>query len=211
LLAADQGDQRLQRILYSGAAAGDADFQSLFPEATLHTTDIRQSERVDILWDLEQDPPAHCLGAFDLFISTSVLEHVQRLWLAAANMERTLKPGGCLYISVPWVWEFHAFPSDDWRLSLPALDVLFTGSTSTAAAWSTYPDGALYPYAPAFDQQLMASQESTTPEGGASRRRLLPLLLLHTLRPVLLRDALAQRWGTASGRRTPARCTARQD
>lgn len=77
-LASGQAKQRPKSILYSGAAAGDADFKSLFPEASLQSTDIRQSERVDILWDLEQDPPANCLGAFDLFISTSVLEHVQR-------------------------------------------------------------------------------------------------------------------------------------
>lgn len=181
-LASGQAKQRPKSILYSGAAAGDADFKSLFPEASLQSTDIRQSERVDILWDLEQDPPANCLGAFDLFISTSVLEHVQRPWLAAANIERTLKPGGCLYISVPWVWEFHAFPSDYWRFSLPALDILFTSTTSIAAAWSTYPDGALYPFSSGLDQQLMASQESTTPAGGVSKRRLLPLLLLHNLR-----------------------------
>ena len=158
-------------------------FSRSFPDAMLHTTDIRQCERVDIVWDLEQDPPAQCLGAYDLLISTSVLEHVQTpLAGCCQQMERVLKPGGCLYMSVPWVWEFHAFPSDYWRFSLPALDVLFNGSSSIVAAWSTYPDGALYRYSPGFDQQLMASQESTTPEGGASRRRLLPLLLLHNLR-----------------------------
>lgn len=170
------------RILYSGAAAGDAQFAPLFPGSVLHTTDMRATAGIDIVWDLQCDPPPECLGAYDVLISTSVLEHVQRPWLAAEQMERVLKPGGCLYVSVPWVWEFHAFPSDYWRFSLPALDVLFNGSSSVAAAWSTYPDGALYPYSPGFDQQLMASQESTTADGGASRRRLLPLLLLHNLR-----------------------------
>ncbi len=97
-------------------------------------------------------------------------------------MERTLKPDGCLYISVPWVWEFHAFPSDYWRFSLPALDTLFPNSLSCCAAWSTYPDGQLFPYAPTLDQQLMGSQQGQRPDGTTVNQRMLPLMLLHNLR-----------------------------
>ena len=66
---------------------------------------------------------------------------------AAKQMERVLKPGGFLYVSVPWVWEFHAFPSDYWRFSLPALDVLFNGSSSVAAAWTHFPMAPSIPIA----------------------------------------------------------------
>ncbi len=66
VLASGQIAESPQQILYSGAAAGDANFQALLPDATLRTTDIRQSDRVDIVWNLEQEPPPQCVDAYDL-------------------------------------------------------------------------------------------------------------------------------------------------
>jgi hypothetical protein len=42
--------QQPGRVLYSGAAAGDAQFAPLFPGAVLHTTDIQPAPGVDIVW-----------------------------------------------------------------------------------------------------------------------------------------------------------------
>ena len=127
-------------------------------------------------------PPPGCVEAYDLLISTSVLEHVQKPWLAAENMVSTIKPGGCLYVSVPWVREFHEFPNDYWRFSLPALDILFPHSLSASVAWSTYPDGALFPYQPDLDKRLMATLEGINPDENAVTRRMLQLMLLHNPR-----------------------------
>lgn len=45
--------------------------------------------------------------SFDLVLSCSVLEHIPRFWLAAAEIERVLKPGGVVWIGVPSVWPYH--------------------------------------------------------------------------------------------------------
>ena len=55
----------------------------------------------------------------------SVLEHAERPWLLAANLEAMLAEGGSLFFSSPWVWRFHGYPVDRWRFSHLALPVLF--------------------------------------------------------------------------------------
>lgn len=62
---------------------------------------------------------------FALAICCSVLEHVSEPWRAAANITRLVRRGGKLYISVPWVWRWHGYPSDYWRFSWKGIEVLF--------------------------------------------------------------------------------------
>lgn len=170
------------RILYSGAAAGDNHVASIFPSAELHTTDIVLSDSIDVVWDLEQIPPEHLLESYDLFISTSVLEHVSRPWLAAANIEKTVKKGGYIFVSVPWVWDFHEFPKDLWRFSRQALDVIFACSTPVATAWSTYPDCRLYNYNPYIDRKMILNSQGVDSDGLEYHRRGVPLLQVNQLR-----------------------------
>jgi len=171
-----------RRIIYSGAAVGDNDFSALFPNSELHTTDIDQSGGIDVIWDLEEDPAPEIEGAYDLFISTSVLEHVRRPWIAAKNMEKTVAHGGYLYISVPWVWDFHEFPGDYWRFSHQTLDVIFEGSDPVSTAWNTYPDCILYNHDPYIDREMMLRSIGTLPNGTQFNRRGVPLLQINQLR-----------------------------
>jgi SAM-dependent methyltransferase len=72
---------------------------------------------------------------FDLIICNSVLEHIPKFWLAAAEMQRVLKPQGLVWISVPSVWPFHPggnntlgdinYGGDYWRMNHQSLPVLF--------------------------------------------------------------------------------------
>ena len=171
-----------KKIIYSGAAAGDKDFSQIFPSAEFHTTDIEEVETVDIRWDLETDPADNLVNAYDLFISTSVLEHVKKPWIAAKNMEKVVTKGGHLYISVPWVWDFHEFPRDYWRFSHQSLDILFEHSTPIYTAWNTYPDCIGYEHDPYIDRKMIMRASGTLASGMPYKRRGLPLLMLNQIR-----------------------------
>lgn len=86
--------------------------------------DLFDGKGVDMVHDLEHPLPAE-MGNFDHIDCVSVLEHVQRPWLMAQNIERALVEGGTLLVCVPFVWRVHAYPSDYWRMTAEALPVLF--------------------------------------------------------------------------------------
>jgi hypothetical protein len=101
---------------------GKADRRALYRDAI--GLDLESGEGVDIVHDLEQPLPPE-LGQFAHIDCASVLEHVQRPWLMAANIEDLMLPGATLFISVPFVWRVHAYPSDYWRMTVDALPILF--------------------------------------------------------------------------------------
>ena len=45
----------------------------------------------------------------------------------ADNSTRLLAPGGTLYVSVPYAWKFHGYPSDYWRFTPEGVKKLFPG------------------------------------------------------------------------------------
>jgi len=87
----------------------------------------------DICWPLEQIGAA-LLGSghqtFGGIICAHLLEHVRDPFAAARNISSLLAPGGRVFVQVPWVQAFHAFPDDFWRISLSGLEVLFDGLTT---------------------------------------------------------------------------------
>jgi SAM-dependent methyltransferase len=64
-------------------------------------------------------------GRFGLVICRALLEHVKNPFDAAKNITSLLRPGGHLYYAGPWVWGYHPYPDDYWRISFSALKVLF--------------------------------------------------------------------------------------
>jgi SAM-dependent methyltransferase len=92
--------------------------------------DIEPGPGVDVALDLTADfslvsrlLPARFASIFCL----SVLEHCRQPFLMAENVQRLLEPGGVLYVSVPFAWEIHSFPSDYWRFTPDAVRLLFPG------------------------------------------------------------------------------------
>lgn len=63
-------------------------------------------------------------NSVDNFMAISVLEHIPDPWKAIKEIHRTLKPGGRLLIAVPFIYPFHADPSDFFRYSDKGLAVL---------------------------------------------------------------------------------------
>lgn len=64
-------------------------------------------------------------GYFKTIICWAVLEHVSNPIQAAINIDQFLAPGGKLFYCGPWVWGYHAYPDDYWRISFPGLKILF--------------------------------------------------------------------------------------
>lgn len=63
--------------------------------------------------------------SFDLVISSDVFEHIDRPWLAAAEIGRVLRPGGIAITHTLFSWRNHPCPIDYWRYSAECLEFLF--------------------------------------------------------------------------------------
>jgi hypothetical protein len=64
---------------------------------------------------------------FNTIFCLSVLEHCEQPFLMAEHITRLLESAGCLYVSVPYAWKFHGYPSDYWRFTPAGVKKLFPG------------------------------------------------------------------------------------
>lgn len=64
--------------------------------------------RPDILGDVCSPFPDWMAGHYDAVIALAVLEHVYDPAAAVANFRISLRPGGRLFVYVPWMWRYHA-------------------------------------------------------------------------------------------------------
>jgi len=60
----------------------------------------------------------------DCVVAVSTLEHVRYPQKVVSEIHRILKPGGVVYISVPFVFPFHADPDDFYRFSCNGVTIL---------------------------------------------------------------------------------------
>ncbi len=91
--------------------------------------DIETGQGVDVVLDFTL-PFAEIdnrLGGrrFGTIFCLSVMEHCMQPFVMAENLTRLLLPGGKLCISVPFAYQFHAYPSDFWRFTYEGVKVLF--------------------------------------------------------------------------------------
>lgn len=86
--------------------------------------DMLEGDGVDLVWDLENPLPKQYYN-FSHVECCSVLEHARRPWLVAKNIENSLRNGGTLFVSVPFVWRIHAYPNDYFRFTPEGLKSLF--------------------------------------------------------------------------------------
>ena len=77
--------------------------------------EIEDGENIDYVGSAEDIPLAD--ESFDLVISQEVLEHVKDPGQAMKEMSRILKPGGKLYLQLPFMIGFHPCPNDYWRFT----------------------------------------------------------------------------------------------
>lgn len=67
----------------------------------------------DISWDGERIPLSN--GSVDCAIATEVFEHCEDIEMVMAEIFRVLKPSGVLFLSVPFLWNLHDIPNDEYR------------------------------------------------------------------------------------------------
>ena len=92
--------------------------------------DMESGPGVDQVLDLTADfaEVDHAFGGrrFRTVFCLSVLEHVSNPFRMCDNITRLLvEHEAVVYVSVPLVWEIHAFPSDYWRFTPEAVKLLF--------------------------------------------------------------------------------------
>lgn len=96
-------------------------------------------------------------NSFDFIMCNSVLEHIPKFWLAAAEIQRVLDLGGLVWVGVPWVWTYHPgtpmktgeymnFGGDYWRMNHAAMIFLFD-RCQKVAVWYDPPGRRDHPQA----------------------------------------------------------------
>ncbi|MDX1811672.1 MAG: class I SAM-dependent methyltransferase [Gammaproteobacteria bacterium] len=156
-----------------------ANFRSLFPENDYIGLDMAEGPGVDVIQDLTAGLGPLQENYFGLIICCSVLEHVDKPWVMAENLTKLLKPGGVLYMSVPWVWRYHAYPDDYFRFSWRGIMALFAELDWVHPCYSTNVPNEIVEIEGAntsFDNQMAALLE--TPNGS---RKYLPYLMVNML------------------------------
>jgi SAM-dependent methyltransferase len=78
----------------------------------------------DVLGVAESLPFAD--GSFDGALSLAVLEHVRDPFRAAAELARVVRPGGTMYVAVPFLQPYHGYPHHYYNMTLTGLENLFT-------------------------------------------------------------------------------------
>lgn len=86
---------------------------------------------------IDRHDDIHSLGfpdaTFDAAVCISIIEHVERPWVAVSELERVLCPGGRIWLQAPLAYAYHPDPKDFWRFSPDALRVLCSGFTEISA------------------------------------------------------------------------------
>jgi len=154
-------------------------FRDVFTGSEYIGIDLSPGKDVDRVLDLATGTGDLPDGHFAVAICCSVLEHVRRPWEMAANITRLLRPGGALYVAVPWVWRYHPYPDDYFRFSWRGIAEIFPGINWSRMAYSTTAPDEFFEITgdgQGIDNGLAKYVE--TPKG---QRKYLPYLQVHML------------------------------
>lgn len=141
--------------------------------------DMEPGKNVDLVVDLIEGIGGLQKDHFALGICCSVLEHVRRPWVFAEHLTSVLRAGAALYMSVPWVWRYHAYPDDYFRFSWRGVMELFPEFVWNNICYSTNVPNEFFdilPNNPGIDDRMAAFAE--TPGG---KRKYLPYLMVNML------------------------------
>ena len=141
--------------------------------------DMTPGDGVDCVLDLTQGTGDLPRGHFALGICCSVLEHVRQPWLLAENVTALIRPGGSLYMSVPWVWRYHPYPDDYYRFSWRGVVELFPQFDWNHIRYASEVRGEFFDVAEAdgkIDSRLGIRRRTLR-----GRRKYLPCLMVNML------------------------------
>lgn len=117
--------------------------------------------------------------SFDLSIADQILEHVERPWVAAAELERVTKKGGVCVVATPGLYPIHPSPLDCWRIMPDGYRVLFPESRwdyLDLSMWGNadrvgfeYSSNQAFPYGPPETSVQQAMQQPFYTPGSDGR------------------------------------------
>jgi SAM-dependent methyltransferase len=110
-----------------------SDLRPLFPGKSYTGLDQRPGPGVDVLGDVENLP--HADGSVGTVIALSTFEHVPRFWKGFEEVYRVLRPEGAFLVSCPFNVRIHGHPSDYWRFTPEALELLLTPYPHRITGW----------------------------------------------------------------------------
>jgi SAM-dependent methyltransferase len=110
-----------------------ADLRSFFPGKPFVGIDRRPGPGVDQVADVEELPLAD--GSVGTMLAMNTFEHVPRFWRGFAEIARVLRPDGALLVSCPFYFHIHEHPSDYWRFTPEALDLLLEDFPFRILGW----------------------------------------------------------------------------
>jgi SAM-dependent methyltransferase len=84
---------------------------------------LPHSGQVDVFGDMREFPLAD--GSVDLFMSSSVIEHVADPERGVSEMARVVRAGGLVYAEIPFMRAFHMAPIDYQRYTISGIEELF--------------------------------------------------------------------------------------
>lgn len=107
--------------------AGDDPYRRRFRSATRYVRMDIEPHRgsTDVLADAQYLPFGD--ERFDCVFASEVLEHLSRPRLFVHESLRTLRPGGSVILTVPFMFHTHGDPFDFWRLTRESCLTLFEG------------------------------------------------------------------------------------
>jgi len=157
-----------------------ASFRDFYRQSEYVGLDMSEGKGVDVVIDLTHSTGILAENHFALAICCSVLEHVQRPWLFAPNLTRLIRPGGKLYMSVPWVWRYHAYPDDYFRFSHRGVMTLFDEFEWSSMFFSTTVAGEFVEI-PATGGDADNKMAILADAGNQQKRKYLPYLMVNML------------------------------
>lgn len=155
-------------------------FRHIYPANPYIGVDLEAGKGVDEVVDLTENTGSLKANHFVLAVCCSVMEHTPRPWIMAQNITKVMAKGGQLYISVPWVWRYHAYPDDYFRFSFRGVISLFPDFAWDTPYYSTTAQGEFIPITEenkGADNMMAVVVDA--PNGG--KRKYLPYLMVNMI------------------------------
>lgn len=128
-----------------------ANFRPFFSGMSYVGVDIRHGPGVDVVASVEQLPFRDASVGAVLALNT--FEHVARFWRGFEEIRRVLRPDGVFLVSCPFYFHIHHHPSDYWRFTPEALELLVEDYPARIIGWQGPQQKPLHVWAVAFRER----------------------------------------------------------
>src|SRR5262249_50640929 len=125
--------------------------RSLFSGRPYVGVDFRPGPGVDCVASVEWLPQP--TGTIGTVIAFSTFEHVQRFWVGFEEGYRVRPRDGVFLLSTPFYFHQHAFPSDYWRFTPQAFELLLAKYPTRILGWHGPPRRPINVWAAAFRER----------------------------------------------------------